>query len=267
MNKARTRLMMVALAEPRLPALSALIDAYTQTFPAAGRLTAVAGESNDDTLSLRTPTCTFAIGLMPAPIPWSELAGPAAAAWYWPEAAATLRPARAHAVVSVRSDNADPIELMFAITRLVSAFSLVSSALGVYLAGAGQVHKVEDFVSEASTATREQLPLYLWVRFDLVEQADGTISLHTSGMAQFELMEIEFPHASLEPQALMDRAFNIAHYLLERGPVLSSGHTIGTSANEKFRVTHAASERTEHDLVYRIELDTSVRGRAEELPN
>ena len=267
MNKARTRLIMVPLAEARLPALTTLIDAYAQTFPEAGKLTAVAGESDSDTLSLRTPTCTFAIGLMPAPIPWSDLSGPASAAWYWPEAAETLRPARAHAVISVRSENADPIELMFAITRVVSALALVSSALGVYLAGAGQVHKVEDFVSEATTATREQLPLYLWVRFDLVEQTDGTISLFTIGMAQFELMEIEFPHAPLEPQALMDRAFNIAHYLLEQGPVLSSGHTIGTSANEKFRVTHAASARKGLDLVYRIELDLAARPRADALPN
>ncbi|MDB4973911.1 MAG: hypothetical protein JWN48_2252 [Myxococcaceae bacterium] len=259
MKPTRTRQIMVALGQAALPKPDELLQAHATLFPDVGKLTLDAAQSSADTLSLRTPTCTFAIGLLPTPLPWSELAGPIAAAWYWPEAAETLRPARAHAVVSARSELADPIELMFAITRVVAALAASSSALGIYLGGAGQVHKVEDFVSEATTATREQLPLYLWVRFGLAEQEDGTLSLFTSGLAQFELMEIEFPHSPLEPQSLMDRAFNIAHYLLEQGPVLESGQTIGTSANEKFKVTHAASARPGHDTVYKLELSGSER--------
>ena len=253
-----------------MPDAQDLLAAYAKNFPDAGKL--VLAPATDaqtgDALSLRTATCSFAIGLMPTPLPWSELASAAASAWYWPEAAVTLRPARAHAVVSVRSESADAIELMFAITRVVAALALTSSALGVYLGGAEQVHKVEDFVSEASTATREQLPLYLWVRFELAEQSDGTISLFTHGMSQFDLMEVEFPRSTLEPQTLMDRAFNIAHYLLEQGPVLSDGHTIGTSANEKFRVTHQASERPQHkERVYRLELEAAAPKAAPELLN
>jgi hypothetical protein len=258
MKQARTRLMAVALREPHLPSLAALQQAYATLFPDSPRLVAREDESSADTLLVHTATCQFSIGLIPTPIPLDELTAPIAAAWYWPEALATLRPARAHAVVSARSEHATAIELMFAITRVVAALaSATDASLGVYLGGAGQVHKVEDFVSEASTATREQLPLYLWVKFELAEQSDDTISLFTTGMAQFELMEVEFPHSPLEPQSLMDRAFNIAHYLIEQGDVLSDGHTIGTSANEKFRVTHAASVRPDKQKVYRLELQTT----------
>ena len=253
MKLPRTRQILVALAEPRLPDAAALLASYATLFPDAGKLSLVAEGSNADTLALRTPTCSFSIGVLPQPIPALELRAPVAAAWYWPEAASSLRPARAHALISARSESAEPTELMFAITRVVAAFAATSSALGVYLGGAGLVHKVDDFVSEAATATREQLPLYLWVRFELVEQSDDTISLFTTGLAQFELMEVEFPHSSLEPQSLMDRAFNIAHYLIERGPVMADGHTIGTSANERFHVRHAPSERSDHGKVYRLE--------------
>ena len=45
---------------------------------------------------------TAAVTLVKQPIPWSQLEGPAAAAaWYWPEAAETLRPHEAHLLVTL----------------------------------------------------------------------------------------------------------------------------------------------------------------------
>jgi len=257
----RTRQLLVPLSEARLVDAETLLRAYASTFPGAGALKHVPDESDADTLSLRTATITFKIGLLPSPIPAAQLDAAVEAAWYWPEAARALSRSRACAVISAQTEHADAIDSMFAITRVAAAFASVSSALGVLVPGAGLVHRVDDFVSEAATASREQLPLYLWVRFQLAEQADGTISLYTTGLAQFGLMELEFPHSPLEPQDMMDRAFNVAHYVLERGPVLSHGHTMGTSANEMFHVTHGASERDGHPAVVRLAL-----GRARSEP-
>lgn len=253
MPETRTRMITVALPTAQLPAADEVCARYAALSSEAGRLRVDAELTTADTLALRTPSTTFFVGLLPAPVPRIELSDPAAAAWYWPEAADTLKAHRAHAVISARSDTLDPIDLMLSLSRVVAAVAEASQALGVYVSGASAVHKVEDFVSESSHATREQLPLYLWLRFDLAEQLDGAMTLSTQGMAQFELMEIEFAPSRLDPQTLMDRAFNIAHYLLDHGAVLSDGHTIGTSADERFRVTHAASARPERGKVYRIE--------------
>jgi hypothetical protein len=266
MTDKRTRLIVVALAERALPTPEAVCTAYVENFPEAGPLRVDAERTSPDTLALRSPNSTFFIGLMPAPVPAAELADPAAAAWYWPEAAATLKRHRAHAVVSAESTTLDPIDLMLTLSRVVAALAACSSSLGIYVGGAKLVHKVDDFVSETVTATREQLPLYLWLRFDLADAGLGThgddlrastpgpLSLMTTGLAQFELMELEFAPSLLDPQTLMDRAFNIAHYLLDHGAVLSDGHTIGTSADERFRVRHGASLRPGHAPVYRIEV-------------
>ncbi|MEY4515133.1 MAG: hypothetical protein RLZZ450_7255, partial [Pseudomonadota bacterium] len=262
----RTRLIVLALADRALPAPDAVCAAYVENFPEAGPLRIDAQRTSADTLALRSPNTTFFIGLMPAPLPPAELADPASAAWYWPEAAATLKPHRAHAVVSAESETLDPIDLMLTLSRVVAALAVSAPSLGVYVGGAKLVHKVDDFVSETITATREQLPLYLWLRFDLAEASyrslaneprtstPGALSLLTTGLTQFELMELEFAPSLLDPQTLMDRAFNIAHYLLDHGAVLSDGHTIGTSADERFRVRHGASIRPGHDPVYRIEV-------------
>jgi len=256
MPDSRTRLITVALSAPSLPGAEAVCATYAENFPEAGILTVDAELTTADTLALRTPTTKFFVGLVPTALPRDELDDAVGAAWYWPESADMLRPHRAQAIVSGTSSSGDSIDLMLTLTRVVAAVAATANALGVYVAGAKLVHKVDDFVSEAGPASREQLPLYLWLRFQLAEAEDGSLTLYTWGLSQFELMEIEFAPSRLDPQTLMDRAFNIAHYLLDHGAVLSDGHTIGTSADERFRVRHAASERTGHDKVYRIEVQT-----------
>ena len=109
-------------------------------------------------------------------------------------------------------------------------------------------------MGEAEGATREMLPLYLWVRFSITQEKDQTFTLCTTGLGDLELMEVEFPHVALDAQTLMDRAFNIAHYLLDHGAVLADGHTIGISADEKFTVNHAPSLRDAGSIVYRLKL-------------
>ena len=243
---------MVALSESRLPTPQAVCSAYQKSFPEAGTLSLDAEASHGDLLTLHTPTCSFAIALVRAPISFSELSDPCAAAWYWPEAADMLKQQRGHLLITASSKSTDAIELMLALTRVVASVAQCVPALGIFLSGAKQVHKVEDFVSEAEGATRELLPLYLWVRFTLNNERDGSTTLYTTGLADLELMEVEFPLAQLDPQTLMDRAFNIAHYLLDHGAVLAHGHTIGISNDEKFKVSHAPALHDPGRLVYQL---------------
>jgi hypothetical protein len=255
MNRTRMRLTMLALSESRLPDPTEICRAYASSFPNAAPLTSSeAGTSDSDQLSFASQACSFTVALIRAPIAWSDLSDPCDAAWYWPEAAETLRPQRGHLLVTASSATEDAIALMLSLTRVLAAVAQCSAALGIYLGGARLVHKVADFVSEAEGASRELLPLYLWVRFSIREEPGGTLSLTTTGLADLELMELSFPHAALDGQTLMDRAFNIAHYLLDRGPVLENGHTIGISADEKFHVTHVPSPHAAGKLVYQFKL-------------
>jgi hypothetical protein len=251
------RLTMLALSESRLPDPSAVCRAYATSFPDAAPLTASSAPgaaSDSDLVSFATPACSFTVAVVRAPIAWSDLSDPCDAAWYWPDATETLRAQRGHLLITASSATEDAIALMLSLTRVVAAVAQCSPALGIYLGGACLVHKVADFVSEAEGASRELLPLYLWVRFSIREEPDGTLSLATTGLADLELMELTFPQAALDGQTLMDRAFNIAHYLLDHGAVLEDGHTIGTSAQEKFRVTHVPSLRDSGKLVYQFKL-------------
>jgi len=238
MSDPLARSAVVVLRAPQLPSPSSLCQLHARHFPDAPALTA---EATATSVSVRSEAVTFSIALSPDPIPWSELLGPCETAWHWPQATKRLQQHSAHLTVTATSTTLDVIDLTLALTRVVAVAALSAPALGLYWEAAMQVHQVKDFVREAEAANRAQLPLYIWLRFGLVREDDGSTSLYTTGLAELGLMEVELTHSPLDPQTLVDRAFNIAHYLLERGPVLEDGHTIGISAHEKFDVKHAPS--------------------------
>ena len=62
-----------------------------------------------------------------------------------------------------------------------------------------------------------------------------------TSMKAFGLMELETVAPRARADDVLDRMFNAAHYLCDRGPVLQHGHTFGLSANEKIQITQRRS--------------------------
>ncbi len=251
MSKSLSRSAQVALRAPQLPAFPTLAGFHTKHFPTVPAFSAEA-ESSATGISFGGAESTFSVTLSPSPMPWSELVGPCETAWHWPQATKRLQVHSAHLVVTATSSTLDVIDLTLALTRVVAAAALATPALGIYWDAAMQVHNVKNFVVEAEKATRTQLPLYLWLRFGLVREDDGSNSLYTTGLSELDRMEVELPHSALDPQTMVDRAFNIAHYLLEKGPVLDDGQTIGVSEDERFIIAHAPSILDPERRVYSL---------------
>jgi hypothetical protein len=253
MQDTRTRSASLALRQPELPVPHALERTYAARFPTCSALTAGA-HTSETTRVFETASASFLFTLSPSPMPWAELEGPCETAWHWPQATKRMKAHAAQLTVSASSHTLDATDLMLELTRVIAAAALCTPAVGVYWRGATQVHDIKSFISEAVNASRAQLPLYLWLRFGLAREDDETTSLYTTGLAELELMEVELPHSTLDPQTLVDRAFNVAHYLLERGPVLEDGHTIGISETDKLEVKHSPSmweaERRVYSLRY-----------------
>ncbi|MGE3675762.1 MAG: DUF4261 domain-containing protein [Polyangiaceae bacterium] len=246
------RLAMVPLKVSQLPAAQALCDAYAREWPASGQLKP--GEAAPDGSAVTLEGTQFAalISLTDAPIPASDLEPAYRAALHWPEAKQSIEGHVAHLVVTVISDELDAIDVMLELTRIVGACLLTSEAAGVYWGGGSLVNGVEAFLDDAREMSREYLPLYLWVRFGLMRDKHNTATLYTLGMDQFDLMEVEFVRSKLDLETLTDRAFNVAHHLLDNGPILGDRDTIGLTPTERFLVRHVTSvvdpERTVYSL-------------------
>lgn len=197
---------------------------------------------------------TVILSLMPVSIPWADLEGPCRAAWYWPGAAAALRGHVAHILVVMKSKALPRTEAALALTRVVAALAGTSAAAGVFWGGNGTVHAPGPFLDTALHGNQRNLPLDLWIAFALVPEPDGTHSLYTSGMEEFGLLEIEIRSSRRDPQYLRDCAYNVAHYLLLKGPIIKPGETVGVSDEERIPVAFGPSMCDERTTVMQLEL-------------
>lgn len=162
-------------------------------------------------------------------------------AWYWPEAAQAAQKSRGFAMVALVNPSADPLEKTTLLTQLTAALAKTCDSLAVFWPSANLLHDPEAFFSSATAITENTYPLELWVGFHAEREPDDTVSFFTRGMMNFDLPEIEVYHSSRDLQFIYEHVYNIAHFLLENGPVIKDGETVGTAETERFLVTVAPS--------------------------
>lgn len=200
------------------------------------------------------------LALMPVPIPWSELEGPCATNRFWPEAAAVCQEHSAHLIASLSGDWGDPIRRHLALTDFVAALVEATGAVAVYWGGGGVVQSAAQFGQWAAGGRPDDLPLLLWVNFQLFAH-EGAPFVATTGLGAFGLMEIEGGSQRLKPIDLVGKIYDIAHYTCTRGPVLQDGETIGESAAERIKIRHTESVMGRPHPVIRLEFDGADRPR------
>ena len=98
----------------------------------------------------------------------------------------------------------------------------------------------------------EEFPLFIWVDFRVGGNDEGSTSGFTAGMTALGHMEIESQNASDEVGEFRERLFGLCQYLLENGPVIRNGHTVGADAQEKIKVVYGKSAFGHEDAVMRL---------------
>lgn len=209
--------------------------------------------SKEHVVSFELDDIPISVIIIPQPIPWAELEGPCKTSLFWKNATQEVRSHSAHMLVSA-TGNAEPHELAWYLTKAIEALLLTVDAIGVYWGSGTLVTHKEMFISMSSRSSEEYLPLYLWIDFRCQQEDEETFSLFTTGMQSLGVMEIEIQDAKHVPPVLIDKAFNLAHYLLDNGPVLKDGDTFGVGPNERMKIRHSASFVERGEKVYRLEL-------------
>ena len=235
----RMLLSMVALDNPSLPVAQEMLQTLASLSGTTVNPKAV--EAKQSSLSFPFGGDTAAVALMPLPIPWSNLEGPCAMAWWWPEAGAKLRGHNSHLLVALRGESGDAVRRSLALTHVTAAIAAHVDAAGIYWGGGRLVHDPQVFLEEARGASLDDLPLPLWIDFRVEANEDGTLRLFTTGMKVFDKMEIEIPRSRHDPTEVFNFACAIAEYILARGAEIRDGHTVGRSEDEKIPAAHAPS--------------------------
>ncbi len=217
---------LIALGRSELPSFDAIATAYRDLFPEAAPL--VASQATDGLVTFTIDDFTAAATLVPRPIPASQLEGPAATAWYWPDAAEALAGHTAHLLVTLIDEGGRPLEKALALTRLTAAIAAAAPSVGVFWGPGRLVHPPAAFVDQAQTARSHNLPLFLWIDFRVEPAGDGTsVRLFTTGLDALGAEELEVEAFHGDPRELVGFVYNVAHYLLDRRKVINDGDTIG----------------------------------------
>lgn len=198
----------------------------------------------------------FALSVMPAPYPASDIDGPIETTWMWPAKppVAEVKQHRSHLLITMMGGAEDPVRRRLTMTAVTALAAKQSGVMAVFWPEATLVIFPPVFIEMAeSIDSPEAPPLYLWIDLRAFRNEDGTTGLFTTGLSALGHMEIEIPSIDMDPGELREWLLNIMYYLLENGPVLKHGETIGMTAEQKIRIRHCASSFGHSGKVIRLE--------------
>lgn len=204
----------------------------------------------DKVILFRIAGGTVAIGLMDRPIPHRELEDVCQFAWYWPAACEGVARHKAHLMVTVLGTSLDAIDAALLATHAMTALMSDANAIAGYWGV--NLQSREAFLRQSASASRQSLPVLLWINFRLSKDPKAGWTISTRGMDHFNLMEIECKDAPTDGRSVFSLIAQTSEYLIARGPVIKDGETIGESPALNIRVRHAPSFWREGRTVYRV---------------
>jgi hypothetical protein len=222
---------MIALNTPSLPSPVVLTQGFKTLSGISVDLASL--QSKNGNIVFEIGTDNAAVALMPAAIPWSNLEGPCATAWWWPDATEKMKYHASHILVALVGDEGDIIQRCITLTHLTAAVAALVDAAGIYWGGGTLVHDPQLFIEQATAISPNNLPLHLRIDFRLQQNEGESYRLFTTGMKVFDHKEIEIPHSTKPPADIFDFAYAIAGYIITSEKTIQAGETIGRSEDEK----------------------------------
>ncbi len=191
---------------------------------------------------------------MPIPVPLTDLEPLFDHSMFWQDAQQVVPMHKSHWIVAATGSE-DLLEMTIALTiAVVGALKSETSALGVYWGNGSNLIDKESFCACAQDFLPDSLPVMLWINcITAYESAAQQLSIgYTTGMGQFELMDVECLHAPEAPNVLWDRMLSLCDYQIQNGPVIEDGDTVGADENEIIRVVYCDSQFGAQGQVMRL---------------
>jgi hypothetical protein len=178
----------------------------------------------------------------------------------WPQVRETFKRHRAHLVVAMMEDDADPQEAARIVTAVIGGLlAVVPGCLGVIWGGrvANPADRFLD-MSKQAFAPSPGFPFMLWISIHPFRQG-ATFGAVTHGLMSFAGREIEFEGGRDLP-GVLNKVAGLASYLIQHGDVIKDGQTFGASETERLKVRHAISREIAGLPVLRVMAPVSAGG-------
>lgn len=267
MSKIQTAI--IAVADNRFPLTDELID-FLSSQCGVESIDNLTCEENK--LTFRSGSATYAVTLIEEKIPTELLRAPCSLAWHWPEAALEIQKHCCHIIVGVLDESAGAVDAALRLTQLTAAVCANSGIvpLGVLWTGGkadnqgapGCIHRPADFVAHSQEASRDALPIELWVSFiPSVSRNSNQFLMTTRGLEAFGVKELETTGQGQSPQWVYEHLFNFAHFYLTHPEDVKENQTIGMSNDEKIDILAASSRLDPNKDVLMLNFDAIETNR------
>lgn len=237
----------VVVSEARLPDAERFRSALEGRLK--GRLKVDHFESDGkEVILLRIKGGTVMIGLIGTPLPKGTVDDLCPSAWYWKAACEATSRHKGHIYVNVLQTSLTKLDAALLQTDVVASL-MDENAIASYWGASLQSR--EAFLKQSATASPDNPPVWLWINFRVTNEPNG-ISISTDGMKEFGLREIETKEVNRNARDVFLLFLGTAQYLIQKGPVIKDGETIGESPALNIRVRLGPSYWREGLNVYRI---------------
>lgn len=214
-----------------------------------------ADASDSDVIGFSTDDVHIFFAPMPAPIPSDDIEAVLEATYLWPDAEQELRGHTSHVIVTVMTELPDIERLRILTVATAALVATCEQAPGVFWCDAFMFVSGELFIEFAKAVMPDTIPLLLWVNFRVGEGPPGKTVGCTKGLQSLGHMELETINSPEPFDELRDRLIGLADYLLENGPVIRDGDTVGESANERIKVVYSDSEFGNEEKVMQLDYE------------
>jgi hypothetical protein len=202
----------------------------------------------ETSLETQPVTISFAVGHREAvladmrfPMPWSDLGQVCQWSPMWKHPEDVLRNHATHFIVTVKTGDGPVEQSRFLTEVCASVLASYPEALGVLWINASMLIPRELFLSGSREALPDELPLHLWVNCHVGVNEQGKHCGSTIGLAQLGHMDIEATDSPESLPDLFDQLAGLTQYLLDNGPIIKDGDTMGESALARIRIVYGKS--------------------------
>ncbi len=241
----------VLLNSPAMPAANRILDELRNVW----KIKTDSVHISDQTIVFATQEGTVMLAFLNYPAPQNEVFTAASISWLWKNAEAEATGHQAQMAISVLgSPQRAPIKLYQLFTRVVAGVLSTSDASGVFMNEELLLLSKGYYLEAARNMSDDNLPLYCWMYFGLMEEADGKSGAFTYGMQGFDMPEMEIVQSAHPLQETHAVLYDAAAYVLKYNVRPQEGRQIPLDAGLKLSVQlsegHYVQERETVKLIY-----------------
>ena len=136
--------------------------------------------------------------------------------------------------IGIVEGTGNTLEESVLLSKLLAVATEQTGATAIYTNGV--LYEADIYYKETERLRDDVLPMVNLVWVDIDFEEDGTISLYTSGMEEFNQLNVEFLHCPWDPERAWNYILSVAEYVLTSGKELTDGDAIGRTEEEQLTV-------------------------------